>query len=112
MGALLATSFLFKLNVLSFCGFTITFFYGYSHFFPKIIDDFLIYGYSKWAISNEKYLKNFSFIIFEIKPKNKMMFFPFLIPRKRNYFFYVLVLIIFEALFSLIMFKPFITNWV
>jgi hypothetical protein len=108
--SLLATFFLFKFSFLSFCGFTVTFFFGYSYFFPKIIDDFLIHLYSNWGISNKKYLTNFSFTIFEIKPKNKMMFFPFLIPRKRNYLFYVFVLI-FEILFSL-MFKPFITNWV
>jgi len=108
---LLATRFLFKLTFLSFCGFTFSLFLGYSYFFPKIIDDFLIHGMSMLVTFDpEKSLKYFPLTSFEIMPKHNMMLLPFLIPRKKHYQ-YLFKILIFEFLFSL-MFMGFIKSWV
>ena len=96
----------FKLNFLSFCGFPIALFFGYSYFFPNFIDDFLL---AIWFQYGDVLFKFPSTNSFEIQPQNKMNFLPFLIPRKRTCFFYAWSLI-FEVFFSLI-FMTFIKNW-
>jgi len=104
-----ATLGLFKLNFLSFCGFPMALFFGYSYFFPNFIDDFLIGFYLSplyWDAESVDFPSTRSL---EIKPQYKMKFLPFLIPRTRTYFFYVWILIC-EVVFSL-MFTPFI-EWV
>lgn len=107
--ALPATLCLFKLNFLSFCGFRIALFFRYSYFLPNFMDNLLFeFSMSLWDNHEKSTLPLTT--SFEIQPKNKMMFLPFLIPKKRTCFFYVVVLI-YEVLFSL-MLKVFIETYV
>jgi len=93
-------------NFVSFCGFPISLFFGYSYFFPNFIDDFLT---EIWFRYKEFFIFP-STSSFEIQPQNKMKFLSFLIPRKIDCFFYVVTLI--YGVFSTLIFKPFIENWV
>lgn len=98
--------FLFEFNFASFCGFPVALFFANSYFFPKIMEDFFNDFIVAWHRKNNN--KKFvlpSISSFDIKPKNKMMLFPFLVPKKRSCWFYVVVLI-YQVLFSL-MFKHF-----
>merc|ERR1712034_130466 len=64
--------------------------------------DFIVQWHRK---NNNKKFMLPSISSFDIKPKNKMMLFPFLVPKKRSCWFYVVVLI-YQVLFSLV-FKRF-----
>jgi len=99
--------FFFKFNFFLFCGCPVTLFFVNFYFFPKFMDDFLIKSIFQWDL-NKMFLPSIS--SFDIKPKNKMMLLPFLIPKSSLCCFYVKILI-FQFLFSL-MFKSVIENWV
>lgn len=97
----------FKFNFVSFCGVSVALFFANSHFFPKIMEDFLIDSMVQWDLDTEIFILP-SFSSFDMIPQNTMKFLPFLMPKKRSYWFYVVALI-FQVLFSF-MFQSFIEN--
>lgn len=115
--AILIETFLFDKNMFSLLTYSTlhTFCFLFSSlFFPRSIDNFLKFELSSltFKVKQLSFLENFKLVDFDIEPKNTMWSLPFLAPRNRTDFFYLLfVFIIYEFLFSLIL-KLAFKNWV